>query len=269
MSTSHFVEAVHSGHVRSPINVVPGDGFSGFLGAQCPDTVTQVGQGGPGADQGEMVESTLESRQRSQIVIMIALLHRSFLHRSFLELLPKKVLDLHTLPTLDALHIPQVLGLGSTVPSLRALHQAQTHRRIPCSGLLGVLDITPHQAAKVQADLTEHVAMLLGLRQAPRPDLTALLDTAQLAGQGGVEGIHLLLGPFDAGAHHRVRKACLEAADSVADQGEVNKRNLPNVEVQITLEDALPVFMLAVSTFSWDQNTHRKRFLIVSVRASR
>ena len=88
--------------------------------------------------------------------------------------------------------------------------------------------------------------MLLGPVHALRPNLTALLGTAQLPGQRGVEGIHLLLGPFDARAHHGIGEACLKAAHRVADEGKIDKRDLPNVEVQIALEDALPVFLLAV-----------------------
>lgn len=81
--------------------------------------------------------------------------------------------------------------------------------------------------------------MLVSLVHALPPGLAAALRAAELTCQDAVEGLDLFLGPLDAGTHHRWREAALEAADGVADDGEVNKRELPDVEVEVTLKDAL------------------------------
>ena len=98
-----------------------------------------------------------------------------------------------------------------------------------------------NQVAKVQANLGEQAGVLLGRVHAPRPSLAVLLLAAELPGEDGVEGVDLLLGPLDTRAHHGGREAGLEAADRVADDGEVDKRDFPDVLVQVALEDALPV----------------------------
>lgn len=51
----------------------------------------------------------------------------------------------------------------------------------------------------------------------------------------------MLLAPFNASTHHWGWEATLEALDRVVDDHEVHKRDLPNVKVQVSLEDTLSV----------------------------
>ena len=82
--------------------------------------------------------------------------------------------------------------------------------------------------------------MLLRPVHALRPHWSPVLRAAELPRQDYVEGFHLLLGPLDAGAHHRRREAALEALYCVVNYREIHKRQLPDVQVKIALEDALP-----------------------------
>lgn len=82
--------------------------------------------------------------------------------------------------------------------------------------------------------------MLLSPIHALIPNLAPTLRAAELSGQDDIEGLDLFLGPLDASTHHWRWEAALEATDCVLDDGEVYERQLPDIEVQIALEDALP-----------------------------
>lgn len=102
------------------------------------------------------------------------------------------------------------------------------------------LDLLPNKIPKVKPNLGQHLGMLFGSIHAQRPYLTLLLRAAELPRQDDVECLYLLLGPLDAGAHHWRREAALEAVYRVADDGKVDKRQLPDVQVEVSLEDTLP-----------------------------
>ena len=82
--------------------------------------------------------------------------------------------------------------------------------------------------------------MLLGPLKTLRPGFASTLGAAELPGENEVESLNLLLSPFDAGAHHWGREAALEAFDRVMDDHEVDEGELPNIQVQVPLENALP-----------------------------
>ena len=84
--------------------------------------------------------------------------------------------------------------------------------------------------------------MLMRLSHALVPCGSIALRAAELPRQNRIERLHLFLSPAHTGAHHRRREARLEAADRVADDGEIHKRELPDVQVEVALEDALPAF---------------------------
>lgn len=83
--------------------------------------------------------------------------------------------------------------------------------------------------------------MLVRLIHAPLPHLAPRLRPAELPREYDVEGLDLRLGPPDARTHHDGWEARLEADDRVADDGEVDVRELPDVPRQVALEDALSV----------------------------
>ena len=102
--------------------------------------------------------------------------------------------------------------------------------------------ILADQILEVEPNLGEHARMCLSSVHTLRPDQTALLCTAELACQYQVECFHLFLGPSHTSAHHGRREAALEAAHRVSDDRKVDERQLPDVEMEITLEDALPMY---------------------------
>ena len=81
--------------------------------------------------------------------------------------------------------------------------------------------------------------MRLGPVHAVVPHFPTLLGTAQLSCEDDIERLYRLLGPLDTRAHHGLREAALEAGHRVADDAEINKRQLPDVEMEIALENAL------------------------------
>ena len=83
--------------------------------------------------------------------------------------------------------------------------------------------ILSNQILKIESNVGQHLSMLPGLAHALSPGGAAVLRATQLPRQDGVERLHLLLGPLDASAHHGWRKAALEAADRVADDGKVDQ----------------------------------------------
>lgn len=126
------------------------------------------------------------------------------------------------------------------------------------------------EAAEIQTHLREHLRMLLGPLHALVPSLCLALGAAELPRQDDIEGLDLLLGPLDAGAHHGRWEAALEAADRVLDDGEVDERQLPDVEVQIALENTLPVEIISPgTTFRTLGVTYRDRFWMMLLLASR
>lgn len=73
------------------------------------------------------------------------------------------------------------------------------------------------------------------------PDGTPSVCAAQLPAKDAVECFDLFLGPFDAGAHHRARETVLKAGNRILDEGEVHEGDLPDVEMEVALENALSV----------------------------
>ena len=98
------------------------------------------------------------------------------------------------------------------------------------------------EVPEVEVDLLEHMGVLPGALDAGTPGVAAALHAAELTGQDAVERVDLLLSPLDARAHHRLREAPLKAAHRVPDDAEVHERELPDVRLQIALENTLPVF---------------------------
>lgn len=126
------------------------------------------------------------------------------------------------------------------------------------------------EAAEIQSHLREHLRMLLGSLHALVPRLRPTLGATKLPRQDGIERFDLLLGPLDAGAHHGRGEAALEAADCVLDDGEVDEGQLPNVEVQISLENALPVETVSTGTVLRPmRKAYRDRFWMTLLLASR
>jgi hypothetical protein len=66
-----------------------------------------------------------------------------------------------------------------------------------------------------------------------------LLCAAQLSCQNDIERLDFFLGPFHASAHHWRWETALKAQNGVVNNGKVHKRQLPNVEMEISLENAL------------------------------
>jgi hypothetical protein len=69
---------------------------------------------------------------------------------------------------------------------------------------------------------------------------TTSFGAAQLSGKNDIESVNLFLGPLDACTHEQRWKTGLKCRDSVFDDGEVDKGQLPNVLMQVALENALP-----------------------------
>lgn len=118
--------------------------------------------------------------------------------------------------------------------------EAQTNRTISShSHLLSTLHFLPDQVSEVQTDVRQHLGMVLGPIHTQRPHFAVLISAAELASEDDIERLDLFLGPLDTRTHHHRGEAALEAADRVADDGEVDERQFPDVEVEVSLKDAL------------------------------
>lgn len=73
------------------------------------------------------------------------------------------------------------------------------------------------------------------------PDRSAPLYAAELAAEQIIKSVKVRLRPPDAGTGHHAGEALLVDADGVLDQGEVDERDLEDVEWEITLEDTCPI----------------------------
>jgi len=81
------------------------------------------------------------------------------------------------------------------------------------------------------------------------PNLAGFINTAKLKHQESVEVVEALLGPLDTSGHHWWREACLVNLSGIANNGEVDVRDLVNVQVQISFEYTLPVNGSKVDVF--------------------
>lgn len=98
-----------------------------------------------------------------------------------------------------------------------------------------------NEVPEVQSNFRKHLRMLLGPLHALGPRLAPVLGAAELSCQDDIEGLNLFLGPLDTGTHHGRRETTLEAAHRVLDNCKVHEGYLPDVEVQVSLEDTLAV----------------------------
>ena len=92
--------------------------------------------------------------------------------------------------------------------------------------------------------------MLFCLVHTFRPNRPDLVSAAQLSRKNDIESVHLLLGPFDAGAHQQRRKTHLKCGNGIPDYGEVNKRYFPDVLMEVTLKDTLPSIIISTGEFT-------------------
>src|SRR5688572_7204906 len=104
---------------------------------------------------------------------------------------------------------------------LQGSAQSETNSSLWCKST--IFHISAYKTREVQSNLTQKLRMLLRPVHTLRPDLPTTLRAAQLPGQNHVESFHLLLGPFDARAHHWGREASLEALNRIVNDHKVNK----------------------------------------------
>lgn len=82
--------------------------------------------------------------------------------------------------------------------------------------------------------------MLFRLIHALLKSGTTSFSAAQLSGKNDIESVNLFLGPLDARTHEQRWETGLKSRDSVFDDGEVDKGQLPDVLMQVAFENALP-----------------------------
>jgi len=71
------------------------------------------------------------------------------------------------------------------------------------------------------------------------PRLASLIYAAELPEQYCIEAIDVLLCPFNASRHHDRRETGLKDESRILDYGEIDKRYLVDVDVQVAVKYAL------------------------------
>lgn len=133
-----------------------------------------------------------------------------------------------------------IFSSASSFAYSSSLRQAQSnglisHIAIDCRRFLS------DKISEVKPNFGKHLSMLPCPLHAFRPRLTPVFSAAELPRQDDIECLDLFLCPLDTGAHHGRREAALEAGDRILDDAKVDEGQLPDIEMQVSLENTLTI----------------------------